>query len=40
VAFGKTIKSGKLNIPINAWATIPNSDGFRIGVSFGYNSKL
>jgi TolB-like protein len=40
VACGKTIKSGRLNIPINAWATIPNSDGFRIGVSFGYNSKL
>lgn len=40
VACGKTIKSGKLNIPINAWATIPNSDGFRIGISFGYNSKL
>jgi hypothetical protein len=40
VACGKTIKSGKLNIPINAWATIPNTDGFRVGISFGYNSKL
>lgn len=40
VAFGKTIKSGRLNIPLNLWATIPNSDGFRIGISFGYNSKL
>lgn len=40
VAFGKTIKSGRLNIPLNFWATIPNNDGFRIGLSFGYNSKL
>ncbi|MES2728462.1 MAG: hypothetical protein V4643_15240 [Bacteroidota bacterium] len=40
VACGKTIKSGRLNIPINVWSTIPNNDGFRIGISFGYNSKL
>jgi hypothetical protein len=39
LALGKTIKSGRLNIPINFWATIPNSDGFRAGISFGYNSK-
>ncbi|MFZ4798249.1 MAG: hypothetical protein ACOYMA_12205 [Bacteroidia bacterium] len=39
IAFGKTLKSGKLNIPINIWGVIPNSDGFRVGVSFGYNTK-
>jgi hypothetical protein len=37
-AFGKTIKSGNLNIPINAYV-IPNKDGIRFGLSFGYNSK-
>ncbi len=39
LAFGKTLKSGKMNIPLNLWATIPTHDGFRIGVSIGYNSK-
>jgi TolB-like protein len=37
-AFGKTIKSGNLNIPLNAYI-IPNKDGVRFGISFGYNSK-
>lgn len=37
-AFGKTIKSGNLNIPINLFV-IPNKQGIRFGVSFGYNSK-
>lgn len=37
-AFGKTIKSGKLNIPFNAYI-IPNKEGIRFGVSFGYNTK-
>ncbi|MFH0866301.1 MAG: hypothetical protein V1904_08900 [Bacteroidota bacterium] len=37
-AFGKTIKSGNLNIPVNAFI-IPNKEGIRFGVSFGYNSK-
>ncbi len=37
-AFGKTIKSGNLNIPVNAYV-IPHKDGLQIGVSFGYNSK-
>ncbi|MCF8255274.1 MAG: hypothetical protein K9H61_10665 [Bacteroidia bacterium] len=36
---GKTIKSGKMNIPINFFFTIPTHDGFRLGVSVGYNSK-
>jgi hypothetical protein len=39
LACGKTVKSGKLNIPINVWGVIPNNDGFRVGISFGYNSK-
>lgn len=39
VAFGKTFKSGKMNIPVNLWATIPTYQGFRVGISVGYNSK-
>lgn len=39
LAVGKTFKSGKMNIPVNFWATIPTHDGFRIGISVGYNSK-
>lgn len=37
-AFGKTFRSGKLNIPVNAYV-VPNKDGFRFGVSFGFNSR-
>ena len=37
-AFGKTIKSGKLNIPVNAYM-IPHKDGLRFGASFGFNAK-
>jgi len=39
LAFGKTFKSGKMNIPVNFWGTIPTAEGFRVGVSVGYNSK-
>jgi hypothetical protein len=39
VAFGKTFKSGRMNIPVNLWATIPTQQGFRLGISVGYNSK-
>jgi hypothetical protein len=39
VAIGKTFKSGKMNIPVNAYFTIPTKDGFRVGISIGYNSK-
>ncbi len=39
LAIGKTFKSGKMNIPVNAYFTIPSRDGFRVGVSIGYNSK-
>jgi len=38
VAVGKTFRSGNLNIPVNAYF-IPGLDGFRFGVSFGYNAK-
>lgn len=38
IAVGKTIKSGKMNIPINAFF-IPTKSGMRFGVSFGYNAK-
>ncbi len=37
-AFGKTFKSGSMNIPVNAFF-IPGKDGFRFGVSFGWNGK-
>ncbi len=39
IAVGKTIKSGKMNIPINFYSTIPTKEGFRVGISVGYNSK-
>ncbi len=39
IGFGKTLKSGKMNIPLNFWASIPTKDGFRVGISVGYNSK-
>jgi hypothetical protein len=35
---GKTFKSGKLNIPVNAYF-VPSSEGYRIGISFGFNSR-
>jgi hypothetical protein len=39
IAFGRTLKSGKLNIPVNIWGSVPNSDGWRLGISVGYNGK-
>ncbi len=38
IAFGRTFKSGKLNLPVNAYV-IPSKDGFRIGASLGFNAK-
>lgn len=38
IAFGRTFKSGKLNLPVNAYV-IPHRDGFRIGASMGFNAK-
>jgi len=37
-ACGKTFKSGKLNIPVNAYIQ-PGKDGFNFGISFGYNTR-
>jgi hypothetical protein len=40
LALGKTLKSGKLNIPINFWCLFPSTEGItRLGISFGYNTK-
>jgi TolB-like protein len=38
LAFGKTFKSGKLNIPVNFYV-VPNKEGWRFGASFGFNAK-
>lgn len=38
VAVGKTFKSGKLNIPVNAFIS-PGVNGCKFGVSFGFNAK-
>jgi hypothetical protein len=37
-AVGKTFRSGKLNLPFNAFV-IPGNDGIRFGLSFGFNAK-
>ncbi|MBX7093542.1 MAG: hypothetical protein K1X56_02390 [Flavobacteriales bacterium] len=37
-AFGRSIRSGKLNIPFNAYI-VPQRDGLRFGFSFGFNAK-
>jgi hypothetical protein len=36
-AVGKTLKSGRLNIPINAFA-VPSKSGSRFGISMGFNA--
>jgi hypothetical protein len=38
MAVGKTFKSGKLNLPVNAYF-IPAKSGFRFGASFGFNGR-
>jgi hypothetical protein len=38
LAFGRTFKSGKLNLPVNAYV-IPGREGWRIGASLGFNAK-
>ncbi len=38
IAVGKTFKSGKLNIPVNLYL-VPNKEGIRGGLSFGFNAK-
>ncbi|NNJ55592.1 MAG: hypothetical protein HKP14_05650 [Bacteroidia bacterium] len=38
IAAGYSLKSGKLNIPINAFV-VPSRDNFRFGFSFGFNAR-
>ncbi len=38
LAAGRTFRSGKLNIPVNIYV-IPNKNGMRFGLSFGFNAK-
>lgn len=38
IAVGKTFKSGKMNFPFNAFI-IPNKNGMRFGLSFGWNGR-
>lgn len=38
LAFGRTFRSGKLNLPVNMYV-IPGRDGFRMGASLGFNAK-
>ncbi len=38
MAAGRTFKSGKLNIPVNVFV-VPGKDGWKFGVSFGFNAK-
>lgn len=38
IAEGKTFKSGKLNIPVNAYI-IPAKESLRFGISMGFNSR-
>lgn len=37
-AVGTSLRSGKMNIPINAFF-VPGKDSFRYGISFGFNAK-
>jgi hypothetical protein len=37
-AVGKTFRSGTMNIPVNVYA-MPGRDGWRFGLSFGYNAR-
>jgi hypothetical protein len=38
IAVGRTFRSGRLNIPVNAFL-VPGKTGCRFGVSFGFNAK-
>lgn len=37
-AFGKSLRSGRMNIPVNAFF-IPSTAGYRFGISVGFNGK-
>jgi hypothetical protein len=38
IAFGKSFRSGKMNLPVNGYI-IPHKDGMRVGLSFGFNAR-
>lgn len=38
-AVGKTIRSGSMNLPVNAFIVTGKGDDFRIGLTFGFNAK-
>jgi len=38
IAFGRTFKSGHMNLPVNGYI-IPSKNGSRVGLSFGFNAK-
>jgi hypothetical protein len=38
-AFGKTFRSGRLNIPVNAYVRPNYKDGSQYGISFGFNAR-
>ncbi|MBS3914525.1 MAG: hypothetical protein KG003_08495 [Bacteroidetes bacterium] len=38
IGFGRTFKSGRMNIPVNGYV-IPGKNGMRFGLSFGWNGK-
>jgi hypothetical protein len=38
IACGKTFRSGRMNIPLNAYF-VPRKDGMQFGLSFGFNAK-
>ncbi len=38
IAFGKSFRTGSLNVPVNCWI-MPQKDAIRVGISVGFNSK-
>ncbi|MCU0451415.1 MAG: hypothetical protein MUC97_16495 [Bernardetiaceae bacterium] len=38
IAFGKTFRSGRLNLPLNGYV-VPHREGVQCGLSFGFNAK-
>lgn len=38
-AFGRTFRSGHLNIPVNVYITQPDSKGWQAGFSVGFNMR-
>jgi hypothetical protein len=38
IAIGKTFRSGRLNMPVNAYV-VPDKKGTRVGLTIGFNVK-